>query len=668
MTISATTTVQKYIGTGANTVLSTVFPFFVASDIIVTQRVTATGVATLMTLGVHYTVTGGSSVGAVGTVTPIAGATDFPVTVSWAIERAIPITQDLSYIENDVFPAVSHEAGLDRLTMQSQDREARLDRTLSFGVSETDGAADYDAGSNQIINLAAPVLNGDAVNKGYADALVEGVTIGAVTATGSVTSRLLADRWAAPVVHVEDYGVTMDGVTDDSAAFQLALDAAGGTLAVTPGGDSGGIVQIPRGRMFLASAVVVPSYVTVQGMGASLTAFEGSEIRAASDISIFTSDTTAGGYTRNVVIRDLQIRNTIGGVAKTKYEIDLFRPTNCKIDNVWLNVGELTITDVGGALFNGGGEAAGAGGPFLNTVQNCVFSGGSVIFECSDSHVFDSFIWGHHRPYTVAFLGFGGGVHGCELIGNITRGAVYALNTSGGIRIIDNFFDGSNAPVNSGKGVELVNANHSLIQGNRFGNQTDDAVYLEDTSYCTIIGNTFHNCNRDETPAGAGGKNDIRISGVATGCFAVVVMGNTHKRDSAHPTLDGQMLSIEDNGTAPGQNQVAYNVGGTTNYVASTVDGTATTTIMENRGYGLNNVITYGTSTSFVGGAKFGAGSALDGDAILELVSTTQAFVLPRMTATEMDPNIPTPRAGMVVYNTTTNTLYFYNGSAWGAV
>lgn len=52
---------------------------------------------------------------------------------------------------------------------------------------------------------------------------------------------------------------------------------------------------------------------------------------------------------------------------------------------------------------------------------------------------------------------------------------------------------------------------------------------------------------------------------------------------------------------------------------------------------------------------------------LLDVQSTTKAFAPPRMTETQRDA-IGTPSAGMVVYNTTTNLLNFYNGSAWGAV
>jgi hypothetical protein len=39
----------------------------------------------------------------------------------------------------------------------------------------------------------------------------------------------------------------------------------------------------------------------------------------------------------------------------------------------------------------------------------------------------------------------------------------------------------------------------------------------------------------------------------------------------------------------------------------------------------------------------------------------------PRMTTTERNA-IVSPVAGLVIYNTTTNVLNFYNGTTWGAV
>jgi copper(I)-binding protein len=50
----------------------------------------------------------------------------------------------------------------------------------------------------------------------------------------------------------------------------------------------------------------------------------------------------------------------------------------------------------------------------------------------------------------------------------------------------------------------------------------------------------------------------------------------------------------------------------------------------------------------------------------LKMTSTTNAFIPPVLTTAQRD--ALTAVEGMVVYNTTTNVLNFYNGSAWGAV
>jgi hypothetical protein len=53
--------------------------------------------------------------------------------------------------------------------------------------------------------------------------------------------------------------------------------------------------------------------------------------------------------------------------------------------------------------------------------------------------------------------------------------------------------------------------------------------------------------------------------------------------------------------------------------------------------------------------------------AVLQIESTTKGFLPPRMTEAQRD-LIASPATGLIIYNTTTNVLNFYNGSAWGAV
>lgn len=48
--------------------------------------------------------------------------------------------------------------------------------------------------------------------------------------------------------------------------------------------------------------------------------------------------------------------------------------------------------------------------------------------------------------------------------------------------------------------------------------------------------------------------------------------------------------------------------------------------------------------------------------AMLDVVSTTKGFLMPRVTNRS---NVPSPAAGLMVYETTTNAIWIYNGSGW---
>lgn len=73
--------------------------------------------------------------------------------------------------------------------------------------------------------------------------------------------------FAADVYSVRDHGAAGDGKTDDTAAFQKALDAAGQA--------GGGIVHAPRGNYFFAGSLNIPPAVTLKGVWESVPAHNG---------------------------------------------------------------------------------------------------------------------------------------------------------------------------------------------------------------------------------------------------------------------------------------------------------------------------------------------------------------------------------------------------------
>jgi hypothetical protein len=56
-----------------------------------------------------------------------------------------------------------------------------------------------------------------------------------------------------------------------------------------------------------------------------------------------------------------------------------------------------------------------------------------------------------------------------------------------------------------------------------------------------------------------------------------------------------------------------------------------------------------------------------DPSSILDLTSTTQGFLLPRMTDTEMN-SIASPVAGLMIWNTDSKLIWVYDGGLWQRV
>ena len=63
---------------------------------------------------------------------------------------------------------------------------------------------------------------------------------------------------AAESLSVRDFGAAGDGTTDDTVAFQKALDACSKAL--------GGVVSVPTGNYLIKGHLRVPSFVTLEGV------------------------------------------------------------------------------------------------------------------------------------------------------------------------------------------------------------------------------------------------------------------------------------------------------------------------------------------------------------------------------------------------------------------
>lgn len=146
--MTVTNQVNKVIfaGTGAQTVFAYTFRIFEDSDLVVKTIVITTGVEVTLVLNSDYTVTGAGGPSG-GDVTLLIAAP--PSTQEIVIQRVLPLTQETDYVENDDFPAESHEEALDRLTMIAQQINEVSNRALVISINT----------SGLIITLPPPEAN-----------------------------------------------------------------------------------------------------------------------------------------------------------------------------------------------------------------------------------------------------------------------------------------------------------------------------------------------------------------------------------------------------------------------------------------------------------------------------------------------------------------------------
>lgn len=173
-----------------------------------------------------------------------------------------------------------------------------------------------------------------------------------------------------------------------------------------------------------------------------------------------------------------------------------------------------------------------------------------------------------------------------------------------------------------------------------------------------VYGNTFNRLIRT-TDNGTVGAISLANETIGIDMYAATVRiggsspGGTVRLDVV-PISGGETIYVRAEG-GTGGTIIGDDVAGSAKiYLQAT--GAATTVYIRSSG------------DSYFNGGNFVVGAAaVTASAKFEIVSTTLGFLPPRMTTAQRD-LIGTPSEGLVIYNTTTQVLNFYNGAAWGAV
>ena len=224
MTVASTTSKVSYSGSGSVGPYPIPFRFIKDADIVAVQA-TAAGVETTLALGTNYTLTGaGDTSGGALTLDQA-----LPVGSTLVISRNPAVVQETDYVENAAFPAETHEAALDLLTMICQALDEKISRAVLVDISSTTDPSDLLDEIDADVASAAASAATATTQAGLASA----ARVGAETAQGlAEDARDLAQEWA---VNPEDDPIT--GYPGEFSALHWAAKAAaaasGGALKVS---------------------------------------------------------------------------------------------------------------------------------------------------------------------------------------------------------------------------------------------------------------------------------------------------------------------------------------------------------------------------------------------------------------------------------------------------
>jgi parallel beta-helix repeat protein len=291
--------------------------------------------------------------------------------------------------------------------------------------------------------------------------------------------------------NVRDYGATGDGVTDDRASIQEAIDAASAA--------GGGIVFFQAGTYLIEAQLTVPSFVTLRGVGGVFRAVETSV-----DPDELGAMITGPAVTSFDMISN---ENTTTG------------DSSISIEGLWIGLGGSTTADVAPISFTK---------VWRSVVKDCYIRGAVT----ANRYGF------RHRSLSENNMLIRNKFEGCgihveadtnRLFVDACQIAQGGIDIAGGYaHIIQNndiFQDGGTDPFAIPIGIKMTGTTNALITGNQLTHCRQHGIYIpHSTTRAMVIGNTIKNCSQQSAGIWSGINIDSSVPAAPT--ENNVVMGN----------------------------------------------------------------------------------------------------------------------------------------------
>lgn len=339
MTLASQTSKNIFVGDGATLVFAYTFRIFEDADLLVTIQDISVTPQTEITLVLtsDYTVTGADNpTGGNVTLLLTGQLSSAPIaTDNITIQRALPLTQPTDYVENDPFPADSHEDALDRSRMIDQQLQEEIDRSLKLPANITGVSTDlpspvadqilgWNAAADAIVNISQATIAGSSIAfidhsdtpAAYAGATLDFLRVNAgetavefitpdyalITAGDAATDvtatelETLTDGSNADALHIHAGGAEVNNLEADGAAdiadTEIPIGTGAGTVAYAV--LSGDVTMTNAGVVTIANSVVTVAMLA-NGTDGELITWDAAGVAATVPVGTSGDVLTSGG-------------------------------------------------------------------------------------------------------------------------------------------------------------------------------------------------------------------------------------------------------------------------------------------------------------------------------------------------------------------------------------
>jgi len=437
-----------------------------------------------------------------------------------------------------------------------------------------------------------------------------GLNSSSVTATGSTTARTLANRFA-DVVNVLDFGAVGDGVADDTAAIQAAINS----LSI------GGTVLFPCGIYKTSSAINVSiAGIILAGENRSKTIIR----TTSATVNVIVLDAGNVGIS-NLRIEHATTRTSGSSISITTnaskidvYQVDIVSPfIGISIPNI--AIAKFESIDINGAVATTGKSIVVTGG-FAISFVDCIFrndpasrpeshiqienvedivfskcqciSGGINMNVIPGSGQAIGLLWCNDSQFDDAATASirlapatGGQVNEVTINSPWIKGTtndVLASTIGGGT--ISSLQVSNSLLVGTGEGITSSGASNLILNGNKIGGHTT-AISLSNTSGAVITGNII-------------GSHGLYSGNV----LAIYLGGTTSNVIVSNNDLRSNVTGITDSSASPETNVFHFNSG---------VGGSITPFTVPSTDWGIDFSKRSGFTIAAAGTYQLGTGSGL---------------------------------------------------------